>query len=257
MIATVNVNYTDLKNKNDLDVIYNNNNEIIQKDLSKGRSFLDEKYVNDDKTVTELLNPSLLMTKPSESFIIDKNIENNNIKEDLSSIDKIRKKQEKKFNEDRANEIAQKAMEEAKKAKEEAERKAKEEAERKAQEEIQRKAKEKVNKREPISKDNVETDLKVDKNVNYKKKIKVELTGYSDKMTASGAIPKIGTIASPPQVPFGTKIYIPGWGTFTTEDRGGAIKIKADGTYKIDIWRATEEEAENVGLVKAEAYILE
>lgn len=89
------------------------------------------------------------------------------------------------------------------------------------------------------------------------KKIRVELTGFADKQTATGVKPHIGTIAVPPEIPYGTKIYIPGYGICTAEDIGGAIKIKENGVYKIDIWQPTEEKAWDVGLVQSEAYILE
>jgi len=61
----------------------------------------------------------------------------------------------------------------------------------------------------------------------------MEVTGYVDgKRTASGTLPSRGrTVAAPPEIPFGTRIYIDniyfkGWprkGWFTVEDRGGAV----------------------------------
>ncbi len=59
------------------------------------------------------------------------------------------------------------------------------------------------------------------------------VTGYSSTpdqcwgdpfQTASGTRVHNGTMACPPQYPFGTKIKIEGIGTFVCEDRGGAIK---------------------------------
>jgi len=59
------------------------------------------------------------------------------------------------------------------------------------------------------------------------------VTGYSSTpdqcwgdpfQTASGTRVHRGTMACPPQYPFGTKIEIENVGTFICEDRGGAIK---------------------------------
>jgi 3D (Asp-Asp-Asp) domain-containing protein len=59
------------------------------------------------------------------------------------------------------------------------------------------------------------------------------VTGYSSTpdqcwgdpfQTASGTRVHRGTMACPPQYPFGTKIKIENVGTFICEDRGGAIK---------------------------------
>jgi len=64
-------------------------------------------------------------------------------------------------------------------------------------------------------------------------KRKILVTGYSSTpdqcwgnpfKTASGTRVHNGTMACPPQYPFGTKIKIEGIGTFVCEDRGGAIK---------------------------------
>jgi len=55
----------------------------------------------------------------------------------------------------------------------------------------------------------------------------MEITAYcyTGNQTASGTWPKVGTVAADTKVlPFGTKVYIPGYGIGTVEDRGGAIK---------------------------------
>lgn len=63
--------------------------------------------------------------------------------------------------------------------------------------------------------------------------------GKSDGITASGVkVKEKRTIACPPQFPFGTKLKIDGYGTYTCEDRGGAIK----GTH-IDIYMTTKTQA--------------
>lgn len=62
-------------------------------------------------------------------------------------------------------------------------------------------------------------------------------------VTASGTIAHKGTVAADPSVfPFGTRLEIPGYGTGTVEDIGGAIKGR-----HIDIWFTTHEEARRWG----------
>ncbi len=63
--------------------------------------------------------------------------------------------------------------------------------------------------------------------------------GKSDGITASGVKVKEGrTLACPPQYPFGTRIHIDGMGTYTCEDRGGAIKGN-----RFDIYMKTKRQA--------------
>jgi 3D (Asp-Asp-Asp) domain-containing protein len=57
-------------------------------------------------------------------------------------------------------------------------------------------------------------------------------------ITSSGIQVHAGTIACPPEFPFGAKMNIEGYGTFTCEDRGGAIK----GNH-VDIYMVTKKEA--------------
>ncbi len=73
------------------------------------------------------------------------------------------------------------------------------------------------------------------------------ITGYSSTLdqcsgnpfiTASGTHVHQGTMACPPQYPFGTKITIENVGTFICEDRGGAIK----GNH-FDMWFSSRSEA--------------
>jgi 3D (Asp-Asp-Asp) domain-containing protein len=67
--------------------------------------------------------------------------------------------------------------------------------------------------------------------------------GKSDGITASGLKVKTKrTLACPPQYPFGTKVKIEGMGTYTCEDRGGAIKGN-----KFDIYVETKTEAFQFG----------
>lgn len=63
--------------------------------------------------------------------------------------------------------------------------------------------------------------------------------GWNTGITASGLkVKKDRTIACPPEYPFGAKIKIDGYGTYTCEDRGGAIK----GNH-FDIYMETKSEA--------------
>ena len=58
-------------------------------------------------------------------------------------------------------------------------------------------------------------------------------------ITASGTEADYGTIAADTRVlPFGTVIYVPGYGYGRVEDRGGAIKGS-----RLDLWFASHEEA--------------
>lgn len=65
--------------------------------------------------------------------------------------------------------------------------------------------------------------------------------------------PKNLTCAAPPEIKFGTKIQVKGTGTsrdnlvYKVTDRGGAIKIKPDGTYRIDLLMANKTEANTFG----------
>lgn len=59
-------------------------------------------------------------------------------------------------------------------------------------------------------------------------------------ITASGTRAKHGTVAADTRYyPFGTVVYVPGYGYGRVEDRGGAIK----GPNRLDLWFASEREA--------------
>lgn len=82
------------------------------------------------------------------------------------------------------------------------------------------------------------------------KKVEMEVTAYcgcenccgshADGITASGYKLQNGDkiIAAPKSIPFGTKIYIPGYGLATVEDRGGSIKGN-----RLDVYFQTHQEA--------------
>ena len=77
--------------------------------------------------------------------------------------------------------------------------------------------------------------------------------GYPKKVgvTASGAKAKPGTIAADTsRYPFGTLMYVPGYGYGTVEDRGGAIQ----GDH-IDVFFKSHREALQWGRVQREVYV--
>lgn len=246
--------------ENDLKVLYNSNNSIIQDDISKkdNANILNDKYKdNSNNDIANLDNVKDIFSKPSESVIIDTTIEDSNIRNKLKEDNEKRIYNEKRENISRVNDITKKAIEKAQKIKEEKEKKERAEKERKERAEREAKA-----KREALEKEKVLAEVKnnnkniIDITKIKGKKIKVELTGFSDPETVAGIKPHDGTIAVPYEIPLGTKIYIPGYGVCTAEDRGSAIKIKKDGTYKIDIWKPTAEKAWDVGLVQSVAYVI-
>ena len=59
-----------------------------------------------------------------------------------------------------------------------------------------------------------------------------------------------GMIAAPASYPFGTRVSLPGLGTFTVHDRGGAINELGNGKHRLDIWVGHGEE----GLARALAF---
>ena len=85
-------------------------------------------------------------------------------------------------------------------------------------------------------------------------KLNVEATAYAgDGITATGTVPKWGTIAVDPKViPYGTKVYIPRFEKiFVAEDCGGAIKGNI-----IDIFMNSDSQAYDWGRRDIEIYIL-
>lgn len=73
----------------------------------------------------------------------------------------------------------------------------------------------------------------------------VQATGYTHtgNRTATGTIPKRGTIAVDPRViPLGTRIYVPGYGYGVAEDTGGVVNGRI-----IDLFFNTRSEAINWG----------
>lgn len=102
--------------------------------------------------------------------------------------------------------------------------------------------------------------------------IKAELTAYCNcsictgqwgGQTAMGTTTRVGVVAVPKSIPLGSKIYIPGLtnyksdGIFHAEDRGGAIVVKSDGTYHIDVWMPTHEQALKFGRQQMTVYLMD
>lgn len=102
--------------------------------------------------------------------------------------------------------------------------------------------------------------------------IKAELTAYCNdsrctdqlgSQTAMQTETRLGIVAAPSNIPLGSKMYIPELenykadGMFDVEDRGGAIKVKEDGTYVIDVWVPTYKEAVEFGRKNTTIYLVE
>ncbi len=86
------------------------------------------------------------------------------------------------------------------------------------------------------------------------KKMTVSATAYSgDGITATGTVPKWGTIAVDPTIiPYGTKVYIPQFDKyFIAEDCGGGIKGN-----KIDIFMNSESQCNSWGKRTIDIYIV-
>ena len=92
------------------------------------------------------------------------------------------------------------------------------------------------------------------KTLDYKEVLTLKSTAYTHtgNRTATGAIPKRGTVAVDPKViPLGTRLYVDGYGFAVAEDRGGSIK-----GHRIDLFMETEKEALRWGTRPVRVYIL-
>ena len=69
-----------------------------------------------------------------------------------------------------------------------------------------------------------------------------EVTAYchTGNRTASGTWPRVGTIAAPRYVSFGTQLHIQGYGYSRVEDRGGAIVGRRLDVYMPSCWHAIQ-----------------
>jgi 3D (Asp-Asp-Asp) domain-containing protein len=102
--------------------------------------------------------------------------------------------------------------------------------------------------------------------------IKAELTAYCNcaicseawgSETAMQTHTRVGVVAAPKNIPLGSKIYIPELqnykedGIFNVEDRGGAVVVKSDGTYIIDVWLPNHEQVKEFGRKETTVYLME
>lgn len=100
--------------------------------------------------------------------------------------------------------------------------------------------------------------------------IKVELTAYCNcaicseawgSETAMQTHTRVGVVAAPKEIPLGSTVYIPELkdykqdGVFKVEDRGGAVVVKSDGTYIIDVWLPTHEQVKEFGRKKMVVFL--
>jgi len=95
--------------------------------------------------------------------------------------------------------------------------------------------------------------------IKYSRTMEMNVTAYTpycdgvNNITASGTQARRGICAVDTSVlPFGTKIFIPGYGVAVAEDRGGAIKGN-----KLDVFMDTLAEAKQWGRKNLTVYILE
>lgn len=91
--------------------------------------------------------------------------------------------------------------------------------------------------------------------IRFKEAMDVTATAYSytGQNTASGTYPKYGTVAVDPRViPFGTRMFIEGYGYATALDKGGSIKGN-----RIDVFLESQSEALRWGVRKVKIYILD
>lgn len=102
--------------------------------------------------------------------------------------------------------------------------------------------------------------------------IKVELTAYCNcaicseewgSKTAMQTHTRIGVVAAPTEITLGSRLYIPDLKeykddcVFDVEDRGGAVQVKDDGTYIIDVWLPTHEEVKEFGRKKSTVFLIQ
>lgn len=184
---------------------------------------------------------------------------------------KEKEEEERKIAEQKALEEQQR-LEAEQKAKEEEERRVAEEqkrieeeriAKQKAEEEARRKAEQEKKARQVAQSKTVTSRSDVDRttakqtgewitfNVSFYCPC-AKCCGKTNGITASGAKAQAGvTIAAPSNYAFGTQIYLEGMGTYTVQDRGGAIQGN-----KIDVFVNSHQEALNLGRKQIRGYVV-
>lgn len=157
---------------------------------------------------------------------------------------------------------------------EEIEEKTKEKTEEEVEEKIKEKTEEEIEQKteKEITKENDEEDKTTEVSRGGKKYIPIRaiVTAYAPydnksgmcndgtpDTTATNTKPKRGTIAADPKrIPYGTKLYIPGYGYGIVEDTGGALRKDKD-NIRIDVYMDTYEEAIKWGKKEMIIYIIE
>jgi 3D (Asp-Asp-Asp) domain-containing protein len=92
-------------------------------------------------------------------------------------------------------------------------------------------------------------------NIRFREAKEVTATAYTHtgRNTANGTKPGYGTVAVDPRViPYGTKLYIEGYGYGTALDRGSAINGN-----KIDVFLESEKDARRWGVRRVNVYLLD
>jgi 3D (Asp-Asp-Asp) domain-containing protein len=91
----------------------------------------------------------------------------------------------------------------------------------------------------------------------------MEVTAYSytGSRTASGKWPRRGMVAADKSIPFGTVLYIEGYGRAVVEDRGGLIRAvgpnRNDRYADLDVFVTSELEAKKWGRRVVKVYVYE
>lgn len=96
------------------------------------------------------------------------------------------------------------------------------------------------------------------KTYHYNKVLTGVCTAYTEKpgaRTSTGAIARRGLVAvNPKQIPYGTKLFIPGYGICTAADTGGAMR---QGRAMIDLYMDSERECRQFGRRTKQVFILD
>ena len=84
---------------------------------------------------------------------------------------------------------------------------------------------------------------------------KITAYTHTGNATSTGTYPRIGTIAADPKrFPYGTKVYVPGYGYGRIEDTGG---FRDKDYTQFDLFMDTEKDCRNWGVKKSwKVYIL-
>ncbi len=91
----------------------------------------------------------------------------------------------------------------------------------------------------------------------YNKVLTGSCTAYTAKpgaRTSTGAVARRGLVAvNPSEIPYGTKLYVPGYGVCTAADTGGALK---SGRTLVDVYMDSTTECRRFGRKNLQVYVL-